>query len=334
MNRARIPGLSQLTAAAVTAAMAFCVTTALAQQAPGTRPAAPPAPARPAPTTAGAAPSTPGKSGGSDEVIARVGTTSVSADDVRTYVASLAPRDQAAVTKDPALLSQAVRLMLTNRLVLQEAQGKKYEQQPAVVAQLEQIKENAVIELYLQSVTVPPSNYPSEDEVQKAYEGAKSQLLVPRQFELSQIFMAVPKDADKATEDKARQHADEVARKVKAPGADFAAAAAAESKDSSDLGWLQETQIRQEIRTQVAGLAKNAVTDPVKLDDGWHILKLLDTKAAYTRTLPEVRDQLVQQMRAERSGMLRRAYLGELQRQHPPVLNELALSGIYDSGKK
>jgi hypothetical protein len=116
------------------------------------------------------------------------------------------PREQAAVTKDPVLLSQAVRLLLTNRLVLQEALGKKWDQQPAVASKLEQIRESAVIELYLQSVTTPPANFPSDEEVQKVYDANRSAMLVPRQFQLAQIFVAVPKDSDKATEDKAKQH--------------------------------------------------------------------------------------------------------------------------------
>jgi peptidylprolyl isomerase len=79
-----------------------------------------------------------------------------------------------------------------------------------------------------------------------------------------------------------------------------------------DLGWIAENQIRPEIKAQVMGLAKNGVSEAIRLDDGWHILKLLDTKAAYTRTLPEVREQLVQQMRSERATAMRRAYLAEL----------------------
>ena len=143
----------------------------------------------------------------------------------------------------------------------------------------------------------------------------------------------MPKDADKATEDKARKRIDDVLRKLKAPGADFAAIVGADSdaKDSAQLGWLPEDQIRPEIRAQVVGLAKGTLSDPVKLDDGWHILKLNDTKASYTRTLPEVRDQLVRQIRTERAAMLRRAYLAELLKQHPPVLNELALSKLLDN---
>ncbi|XSC48412.1 peptidylprolyl isomerase [Bradyrhizobium sp. RDT10] len=129
---------------------------------------------------------------------------------------------------------------------------------------------------------------------------------------------------------------DEIQGKLKAPNADFAAIARAEgeAKGGGDLGWVAENQIRPEIKVQVIGLAKNAMSEPIRLDDGWHILKLLDTKAAYTRTLPEVREQLVQQMRSERATMMRRAYLAELLKQHPPILNELALSNLLDGARK
>jgi len=292
-----------------------------------------PAPATQAPATQGLATT---KASSSEDVIARVGDTNVSADDLRSYVAALGAREQAALAKDPALLSQAVRLLLANRLVLQEVAAKKWDQQPAVAVQLDRMRENAVAELYLQSVSTPPASFPSDEELQKVYDANRSAMLMPRQFELAQIFVAAPKEGDKASEEKAKQDLDDILRKLKAPGADFAAIATAsnDAKNGGDLGWLSESQIRPEIRAQVMGLAKNAMSDPIKLDDGWHILKLIDTKASYTRTLPEVRDTLVQQMRSERATMLRRAYLAELLKQHPPVLNELALSNLLDSSRK
>ncbi|WP_315806334.1 MULTISPECIES: peptidyl-prolyl cis-trans isomerase [unclassified Bradyrhizobium] len=266
----------------------------------------------------------------SDDVIARVGATNISTDEIRAYVASLAPRERAAVSQDPALLSQAVRMMLANRLVLQEVAAKKWDQQPNIAEQLERVRESAIVELYLQSVSAPPANFPSEDDLQKVYDANRTSFLVPRQFELAQIFVPVPKDADRATEDKAKKTIDEVQRKLKAAGADFAAIAdeVNETKNGGELGWVAEAQIRPEIRPRVMELAKNTYADPIKLDDGWHLIKLIDTRAPYTRTLPEVRDALVQQIRNERATAVRRAYLAELLKQHPPVINELALSGL------
>jgi parvulin-like peptidyl-prolyl isomerase len=204
-----------------------------------------------------------------------------------------------------------------------------------VAAQLDRVREGALVEFYLQSVSTPPGSFPSDEELQKVYEANRSALVMPRQFQLEQIFVAAPKDADKAADDTAKKSLDDIQRKLKLPGADFAAIAGeGDAKNASDLGWIAENQIRPEIRTQVMGLAKGAVSEPIRLDDGWHILKLIDTKASYTRTLPEVREQLVQQMRTERATALRRAYLAELLKQHPPVLNELALSNLIDSPRK
>jgi peptidylprolyl isomerase len=342
MNNLTIPGISQpVRIAALVAVMLCLVPAALAQTPPAVlRPAQPPAkpkspaqtavaPAAQAPTTQGSAPAN--RSAG-DEVVARVGDANVSAGDLRAHIAALGARDQAALAQDPALLSQAVRMLLANRLVLQEVLAKKWDQDPKVAAQLDRVRENAAVELYLQSVSAPPASYPSDDEVQKVYDANRGALVMPRQYQLSQIFVAAPKETAKANEDKATKKLEDVQKKLKAPSADFAAIGSAESdgSGSSDLGWVAEPQIVPELRTQIAGLAKGAITPPIRLDDGWHILKLIDTKASYTRTLPEVRDQLVLQMRNERATQLRRSYLAELLKQHPPVLNELALSNLLD----
>lgn len=337
---------STLVAAAAVAILSLSVGTAFTQPAPAPqrpaqpavrpKPAAPatatPAPAAPAPGTQGLATT---KTTGGDDVIARVGDANISAEELRAYVGALGAHEQAALAKDPALLSQAVRMLLANRLVLQEVIAKKWDQRPNVVAQLDRVRENALVEIYLQSVSTPPESFPSEDELQKVYDANRSALLVPRQFHLAQVFVAA-RDGDKAAEDKAKKAIEVIQAKLKAPGADFGAIAQVESdsKSNGDLGWVAENQIRPEIKAQVQGLAKNAVSEAVRLDDGWHIIKLIDTKAAYTRTLPEVREQLVQQMRSERATVLRRAYLAELLKQNPPILNELALSNLLDNSRK
>jgi peptidylprolyl isomerase len=292
-------------------------------------------PAAQPPTTQGLAPSS--NAAGSDgDVVARVGSSNISAAEVRTYISALGAREQAALAQDPAQLSQVVRMLLANRLVLQELTARKWDRQANIVEQIERVRENALVEIYLQSVSSPPDSFPGEEELQRTYDANRAALVMPRQFQLAQIFVAIPKDADKAAEDKAKKSLGDIQAKLKAPGADFTSVAQAENdaRDGGDLGWLAETQIRPEIRAQLAGLAKNAVSEPVRLDDGWHVLKLIDTKASYTRTLPEVREQLVQQMRSERATALRRAYLAELLKQHPPILNELALSSLLDTSRK
>jgi peptidylprolyl isomerase len=268
------------------------------------------------------------------EVVARVGGNDVTAEELRAAVAALDARSQAAVARDPALLSQTVRAILANRLVLKEALSKKWDQQPAMMAQFARARENLIIESYLNSVAVPPENFPSEADIKSVYDANAGALMVPRRFHLAQIVVTVAKDADKAAEDAARRKLDDLVKKLKQPGADFAPLARSASDDTAsaerdgEIGWVAEPDLRAEIRGQVIGLAKGATADPIRLDDGWHILKLLDTEASRTRPLAEVRDALAQRIRAERTEANRRAYVAELLKQTPPVVNEIALSKL------
>ena len=145
--------------AAMAAAIVCLPVGALAQTPPAPQRAAPPpAPARPkpAPQAAGseapavAAQATQGLASakpGGDDVIARVGNANVSAEELRAYVGALGAQDQAALAKDPALLSQAVRMLLANRLVLQELTAKKWDQQPNIAAQLDRVRELSLIHI-------------------------------------------------------------------------------------------------------------------------------------------------------------------------------------------
>jgi peptidylprolyl isomerase len=337
MNNTVTAGILVAMAFSAVASDAIAQTRTPPQSAPA-RAATPPATPAAAPaqsTTSSSAADRAAVKGG--EIIARVGESDVTAEEVRAALASLDSRQQAAVARDPALLSQTVRAILANRLVLKEALAKKWDQQPAVAAQLARARDNQIVETYLQSLATPPENYPSEADIKTVYDANATAFLVPRRFQLAQILVAVAKDADKAAEDVARKKLDDLLKKAKQPGADFAALARSGSDDAAtaerdgEIGWVAEPDLRPEIRSQVIGLAKAAITDPVRLDDGWHILKMLDTEASHTRSLAEVRDALAQRIRSERAEANRRAYIAELFKQTPPVVNEIALSKLLDA---
>ena len=273
-----------------------------------------------------------GRTAAADEAVARVGGVDVSGAELRAYLDSLGAQEKAAIAKDPALLTPVVRSYLARQAVLKEARAKKWDQEPSTRAQLDRLRDQALAELYLDSVSQPPASYPSDAEVQAAYDANQATFQVPRQFRIAQIFVGARKG--EPGEDAARKRVDELAKKLERKGADFAALAASESDDKAagarggEIGWLAEGQIVPGIRATVTGLAPGAVSAPVRLDDGWHVVKLLETKAAFTRTLAEVRGAVAAQLRAERAKANRQAFLAKLLEQNPPAINELALSKL------
>jgi parvulin-like peptidyl-prolyl isomerase len=267
-----------------------------------------------------------------DAVIARVGDTEIQAAQVRPYLENLSEQDRAALAKNPAALSQAVRTLILQQILFKEAVAAGWEKNPEAAAQLERLRQGAISESYLQSVSKIPESFPSAEEVKTVYEARKDELKVPKQVRLAQIYVAVSKDADKAAQDKAKARIDEIAKAVKA--GDFAAVARDKSDEretatrGGEVGWLAESQLQPEIRPRASGLAKGAVSEPVRLVDGWYLVKALDTREAHTATLEEVKDQLVRVLRTERASATREAYLAKLQQQNPVALDELGLTKL------
>lgn len=280
-----------------------------------------------------------GARAGADEVVARVGITDVTSEEIRSYLESLEAREREAVTRDPPLLAQVVRSYLARQAVLQELKAKKWDQDPAVKAKLEALRERALAEMYLQAVSRPPDDYPTEAEIRSAYEGNPAAFAAPREYRLAQVFVAGPTEAQEGASAKVHARLEAVNRKLRQKGADFAAIAKAESDEKAtaarggEIGWLTEEQMVPGIRAAVLSLPKEAVSEPIRLADGWHIVKVLEEKPAGTRPLPEVRDAIKEALRAERAKAARQAYLAQLLERNPPAINELALGRVVGKGK-
>ena len=267
-------------------------------------------------------------------VLGRVGDTEIKMEDIRAALANLAPGEKDSVARDPAQLNMMVRALLVQRLVLKEALDKKWEQRPDIALQLERVRQSALTESYLQFISQPPESYPGEAELKAAYEANKASLLVPRTYRIAQIYIAELKTADAAASAAARKKLMLVRDALAKSGSDFAAIAKlnsedpASAKNGGEIGWLADSQIQPEIRQQLPTLAVNVISDPIRLDDGWHIIKVTDIREAHTPTLEQIRAQLVRQMRSDKTRANTQAHLAELLRINPVAVNELALSRV------
>ena len=268
------------------------------------------------------------------EVIAKIGPDEVKTGEIRSQLEKLDPIQQVALSREPAQLSQAVRQLLLRKMVLKEAKAANWQSQPEVAEQLERLREQAIVESYLLSVSAPPKEYPSEVELKAAYEANQNALVVPKQYHLAQIFIAAPKDADKETLDKAKTKLDEVLAALKNRSADFAELARAHSQEPAsagrdgEVGWLTEAQIQPAIREKVAGMQKNSVSDAIEMEDGWHVVKVLDLKEQRTAGFEEVREQLASRMRQEKQRANSVEYINQLLKNNPVAINELELNKL------
>ncbi len=100
--------------------------------------------------------------------------------------------------------------------------------------------------------------------------------------------------------------ANEVLEKVKA-GGDFAELATQYSEDpgnkdaGGDLGWVTSGQMVPTFEQATFALEEGAISDVVKTEFGFHIIKSRRRDSAVRRPLEEVRDEIVADIRAERA---------------------------------
>ncbi|ACB96626.1 peptidylprolyl isomerase [Beijerinckia indica] len=275
-----------------------------------------------------------------DDIVGRAGGMDVSMKEIRARIDLLPETDRATLTKDPAQLTQFVRGYLADRVLLREAHDTGFDQKTPIKARLDQAHDALLMELYLQSVTHVPDTYPTEAEVRAAYDANKSALIAPRRYQLAQIFIAAPKidqtKDDKTKDEKTSARLDELMKKLQGKSGDFEVLAReysdakAEAAKGGEIGWLAEPSLMPEIRQAVSGLTKGATTAPIRLNDGWHILHILDIREAGSEPLPftEVKGPLAEQMRRQRLTNERQTYLTHLLKQKVPVVNELALTKL------
>ncbi|MCB1276968.1 peptidylprolyl isomerase [Prosthecobacter sp.] len=269
-----------------------------------------------------------------DKVVGSIGDIELHESEVLSSLGSLTNVDKEALSRDSAMLSKLVRSMLIQRVILQEALEKKWDEETSIQLLLKSTREAAITDSYLKSINSPPASYPDETELRAAYEAGRESLTVPRSFRLAQIYVADPEGADKQSSAKAKARLESVLKRLQQTGADFGLIALelSEEKESAsrngEIGWLTEKQIQPEILQQLPKLSLNVISNPVRLKDGWHILKVLDAREPFTPIFDQVRVQLAQRLRAEKTRANMQAYMAEMLHKHPVAVNEVALSKL------
>ena len=146
-------------------------------------------------------------------------------------------------------------------------------------------------------VNVPPA------DVERAYNESIEQYTTPEQVRASHILLKTEGKDDAAVKAKA----EDVLKQAKAPGADFAALAKKYSEDDSnaknggDLDFFGKGRMVPEFDRVAFSMEPGQISDLVKTEYGYHIIKLTDKKAGGTKKLDEVRQQIVDQLAFDRA---------------------------------
>jgi peptidyl-prolyl cis-trans isomerase D len=168
----------------------------------------------------------------------------------------------------------------------------------------------------------------SPQDIVRSYEDNQQQYATPEQVRASHILLKT-EGKDEAV---VKKQAEELLAKVKA-GADFADLAKKHSQDEvsaakgGDLDFFGKGRMVPEFDKVAFAQAPGQISDLVKTQYGFHIIKVTEKKPATTKTLEEVRAQIEDQLKWDRAQ-------AEAQRISDEVAGKLKVAADFDTVAK
>ncbi|WP_026476886.1 peptidylprolyl isomerase [Alkaliphilus transvaalensis] len=245
-----------------------------------------------------------------NQVVATVGNKQITQDYIQKVLSTLDPQ------RAMQFYSEEGKKKLVEELVNQElfyldALTKELDQSPSFLSEIEAMKENLLkqyaINQLLKDITV------SEDEVQAYYSEHKEKFVAPESVRASHILVDEEAQANEIISDINN-------------GLSFEEAAQKHSKCPSnakggDLGSFTRGKMVPEFEEAAFALAVDEVSQPVKTQFGYHIIKVSEKNPSEITPFEGVKDQLTQQLVSMKQQEVYYSKVEELKTQYPVEVN-------------
>jgi peptidylprolyl isomerase len=268
----------------------------------------------------------------SGPVIAKGGSVELGANDVRVLVSELPESARSTLSTNLNALEQLIRNELVRRAVSAEAKAKSFEQKPEVARTLQRVRDEAVVRLWVSDHAAVPAGYPSDAELQAAYEASRKSLPPDSQYHLAMLFIGAADGADPAKLAQALHKAMDLQAKL--ASSDFSQLAREQSEDpetaakGGDLGFLADNQLPAGMAPTVRTLKAGQVAGPMKAAQGLYFIKLLEKKEGTVPALAAIRDRLAAALRNRKAEELQQAYLNDLGTKLAITVNQIELAKL------
>ena len=175
--------------------------------------------------------------------------------------------------------------MISEKLLIQEAKNIGLEEDKYVLEQIKKIIEQILVQSLIEREILNKVKI-NDEEVLEYYEQNKDSFTEKEQVHLYNILLETEEEAQ------------DVLERLKS-GKDFSEIAIEKSTGPSavqggDLGYLSKGTIIPEIEDVVFALELEKLSEIIKTDFGFHILKITDKKPETVKTLEEVKEDIIE----------------------------------------
>jgi peptidyl-prolyl cis-trans isomerase C len=188
-----------------------------------------------------------------------------------------------AMAETPEGRKEMLDTMVIRELILQQASKDGLDKSADLEEKLKDLKKRLVVESFLKK-KVETESQVSDSDLQKFYDQNKDKFKTGEQIRASHILVKTDKEAkDVLAQVKAGGSFEELAKKYSVDSS---------SAKGGDLGWFGKGSMVPVFEKAALSLKEGQVSDVVKSDFGFHIIKLTGKRPAGVRPLDEVKDQI------------------------------------------
>lgn len=206
--------------------------------------------------------------------------------------------------------------MISEKLLIQEAKNIGLEEDNDVLEQIKKMSEQILVQVLIEREILDKIKV-NDEEVLEYYEQNKDSFTEKEQVHLYNILLETEEEAQ------------DVLEQLKA-GGDFSEIAIEKSAGPSatqggDLGYLAKGTIILEIEEVVFALELEELSEVIKTDFGFHILKITEKKPESVTALEEVKEDIIQTLLPDKQKVAFENFLEELKSKSEIEINEEAL---------
>ena len=133
----------------------------------------------------------------------------------------------------------------------------------------------------------------SEQDIDGFLNSVRGKKATAEEYRLGHILIQVPSQASREQLKKAKNKAANLVKKLR-KGADFSQTAVANSEGRNalkggDLGWRKEAELPSLFSDVAPSLKKGQVSDPIRSNSGFHIIKVSDKRGGVTKQVKQTR---------------------------------------------
>ena len=250
--------------------------------------------------------------------------------DVQQVLANIAVNQRKSLLDDEKTFRNFIQQEEGNLSVLQAARVNKVDQDQNTIFLMQLASDRVLRESYINKLMAEkfPAGFPTDDQIKEFYDKNKDKFVLGERVHVWQIFLKIDKGMDKAVIAALEKKAEDIRARIKQGKIDFTSAAFQYSEhhpsreNGGDMGLIKVSELKPEIAKSLMALKEGELSQPIRSEEGIHILKRGAVLPQQNVSLEQVRGQLIKALKNQAMAQFRKAIYEQAAKTYPVKIDD------------